>query len=116
MSKNKKIGDWGEKLAIQYLESKGYQITAKNYRHSRFEIDLITKKDDLLVFIEVKTRSDVRFGYPEDWVDSNKAQRILEASENYIHEINWQKGIRYDIIAITKCDQPEIKHFEDAFH
>lgn len=116
MSKNKKIGDWGEGLALEYLESKGYTVVAKNYRYSRFEIDLIAEKDDLLVFIEVKTRSGIQFGYPEDWVDNNKVQRILEASDNYIHDNDWQKGIRFDVIAILSGNKPEIKHFEDAFH
>ncbi len=116
MSKNKKIGDWGENLAIAYLEGLGYNIVTKNYRYARFEIDLIAEKDDLLIFIEVKTRSGVQFGYPEDWVDTKKIQRILAASDNYIHENDWQKGIRFDIIAILSGVNPEIKHFEDAFH
>ncbi len=116
MSKNKKIGDWGEKLATEYLENMGYDILVKNYRYSRYEIDLIAKKDDLLIFVEVKTRSRTRFGYPEDWVDANKIDRILEASDQYINETDWQKGIRFDIIAILKGRDSEIRHFEDAFH
>ncbi|HPI78929.1 MAG: YraN family protein [Cyclobacteriaceae bacterium] len=112
-----KRGFEGEGLAIAFLENKGYRLRAKNYRHKRSEIDLIMERGSWLVFVEVKTRSSVTFGYPEDFVDDKKANKIMEGAENYIIENNWEGNVRYDVVAVTlRKDGPEIVHFEDAFY
>lgn len=117
MPSNKKskteLGRIGEQIASDYLINKGYKIHTLNYRYKRDEIDIIAQFQDLLVFVEVKSRKNNFFGNPEEAVNNTKAANIIRASQNYLQEINWQKDIRFDIIAITGN---EIMHFEDAFY
>ena len=77
MSKNKELGQEGEQLAANYLKNKGWSILKMNYRFSRSEIDLIASKNDLLIFVEVKTRTNTSYGLPEDFVDEQKAKNIM---------------------------------------
>lgn len=112
-----KKGELGELMAANFLKEKGYVILERNYRYKHSEIDLIVRKDDWVVFVEVKTRSSEAFGYPEDFVDDKKAEKILEGAEQYLFESNWEGNVRYDIVSVTiKKNIPEIVHFEDAFH
>jgi putative endonuclease len=106
-------GSEGESRAAEYLIGKGYEVVEKNYRYGRAEIDLIIRKKNWLVFVEVKTRNGSDFGFPEEFVDRVKEELILMAAENYIYKINWEGNVRYDIVAILK---EEISHFEDAFY
>ncbi len=108
-------GKTGEALAAMYLQKKEFEIVARNYRHKRGEIDIIARKDKLLVFIEVKARSGNRFGFPESFVSEKKAALIVTTAENFIYEHNWQHQIRFDIIAV-EGKHNQINHFEDAFH
>ena len=72
MGKNNTLGLEGEQLASDYLKNKGWIIHEMNYRFSRSEIDLIAAKNDLLIFVEVKTRTNTSFGLPEEFVDEKK--------------------------------------------
>lgn len=108
-------GQSGEALAAQFLEAKGYQIVHRNFRYRRAEIDLIVQKDQLLVFVEVKTRGSNSFGNPEDFVGSKKAAMIVDAADHYVHQHNWQGNIRFDIIAILTQPTLDIQHMQDAF-
>ena len=116
MSKNKELGFDGEKIATDFLKSKGYKIIENNYRYRRAEIDIIAENEGILVFVEVKTRSNYNYGEPEHAVDEHKAVKIREAAENYIFSNDWKNNIRFDIISIKKNDyeSTEITHFEDA--
>ena len=110
-------GNEGEKMAAAFLEKKGYRVLEKNYRYKHAEIDLIVEKDDWLIFVEVKTRTSLTFGYPEEFVDDKKISKIMEGADQFIHEIDWNGNVRYDIISIyLNSSNPEITHFEDAFH
>lgn len=112
-----KRGFDGEELAMTFLKNKGYTILEKNYRYKRSETDLIVEKNNWLVFVEVKTRSSTSFGYPEEFVDERKVEKIIEGADQYIHENNWHDNVRYDIISIVLGKgEPEIVHFEDAFY
>jgi putative endonuclease len=108
-------GQSGEDLAARFLEAKGYQIISRNYRYRRAEIDLIAQKDQLLIFVEVKTRESNTFGNPEDFVGSKKAALVIEAADYYVHQHNWQGNIRFDIIAILTQPTLDIQHMQDAF-
>lgn len=114
----KVTGDSGEEKACKFLIEKGYNIRDRNYRYRRNEIDIIAQNEGQLVFIEVKTKSYHAFGPPELSVDQAKADRVMEAAENYIYENGWYGDIRFDIISITMLNEQvkEISHFEDAFH
>ena len=116
MGNNKKLGTEGERLAAEYLKSKGYEILERNFRSGKSEIDLITLKERTLVFVEVKIRSRTDYGMPEDWVTEHQTEMIIEGAENYLEERNWEGEIRFDIISIIKKSVPEIEHFEDAFY
>ena len=116
MGKNKDLGLEGEQLAANYLREKSWHILEMNYRFSRSEVDLVASKDDLLIFVEVKTRTGTSFGQPEEFVDTKKAENIIKAADHYIWEKDWKGKIRFDIISIIKINDIEIRHFEDAFY
>jgi putative endonuclease len=112
-----KKGKEGEDLAAEFLQKKGYEIVRRNYRYKQSEIDLIVKKNNWLIFVEVKMRSSDAFGYPEDFVDYKKAKNIIDGAEEYTYEQNWQGNVRYDIVSIRdQRGEKEIVHIEDAFY
>ncbi|MCS7017792.1 MAG: YraN family protein [Cytophagales bacterium] len=112
----KQKGEQGEQMAIAYLEANQYKILKRNYRPEGTEIDIIAQYLETLVFVEVKTRRKNDFGYPESAVNMTKQQRIKLAAEHFIAEHDWHGDIRFDIIAITWSDPPELVHFQDAFY
>ena len=116
LSKNKEIGNKGEKLAVEYLESKGYVILKKNHRYRKGEIDIIGSKDGTIVFFEVKARSHSQYGYPEEAIAEKQKKRIIEAAENYMENRGWDQRIRFDVIAISLKPEIEIIQIEDAFY
>ena len=116
MSKSKQSGQLGEQLATEYLQQNGWEILARNYRYKRAEIDIIASNGKTLLFVEVKTRSNMSFGHPEDFVDSRQSELIISAADHFIREIDWNDGIRFDIISIDSTESGKIMHFEDAFH
>lgn len=111
-----RTGQDGENRAAAYLQQHGYSIVRKNYRHRRAEVDIIAQKENLLVFVEVKTRGTDRYGYPEEAVDFRKEALLLDAAGAYIEETGWQHEVRFDIISITLTLPPTVHHIEDAFH
>ncbi|MFH6983177.1 YraN family protein [Marinoscillum luteum] len=111
-TKNK--GKYGEDLAVSYLRKKGFEIVERNYRFRKGEIDLITLlNNEVLVFVEVKLRKGDAYGDPETFVSRKQERLIIQAAEDYIFAINWQKDIRFDIISITGS---RVEHIEDAFY
>ena len=102
MPTTKEIGDYFETKAKDYYIENGYEFLNKNYRFGHREIDLIFKKDNLLIFIEVKYRSSSLFGNPEDWVNEKKQILLEECANNFIEEENWFGNIRFDIVAYLK--------------
>jgi len=111
-----RTGQAGEALAAAHLQQQGYTIVQKNYRHRRAEVDIIAQKENLLVFVEVKTRGTDRYGYPEEAVNFKKEALLLSAAEAYIEETAWPHDIRFDIVSITLTSPPVVHHIEDAFH
>lgn len=117
MYRNKEIGSKGENLATDFLISKGYTILERNWRFKKAEIDIIAKDTNVLIFIEVKTRSYSFYGEPESFVDKRKKKFIADAASQYMQQINYDWAIRFDIIGILlkKDKAPIISHFKDAF-
>jgi putative endonuclease len=111
------FGKSGEKIARQFLENKGYCILKVNWRNSHKEIDIICKKEKILVIAEVKTRSDNYFQEPFEAVEKRKQNLMVEAAEAFIEEYTDYEEVRYDILSIVKRkdSEPEIEHIEDAF-
>ncbi len=117
MTEKIKTGEEGEQLAAAMLEEKGYTVLERNYRHKRSEIDLIVRRDNWLVFVEVKTRTSDAFGFPEEFVDAKKKQKIFQGADYYLFITNWSGNVRYDIVAVNlEDDRPIIHHIEDAFY
>ncbi|HHW59738.1 MAG: YraN family protein [Bacteroidales bacterium] len=112
---NKEIGDLGEKIAGKYLISKGYEIVGQNIRWKKYEIDLIIKKDDWLIFVEVKTRKMGAYIPAIESINKNKLQAMSNFADNYIKEIDWNGNIRFDavIISYSYLTPPIIKHIEN---
>ena len=115
MAQHNEKGTEAELMAAKMLEKKGYEIVQQNYRFGKGEIDLIAFKDDWLVFVEVRARSDVAYGFPEETISKAKANLLKKTAEAYIFAENWQGKVRFDIVAILVGKQFEIMHFEDAF-
>lgn len=118
MSTTREIGDRSEAHAADYLKKKGYHLLEKNYRYKHCEIDLIMQYQKTIIFVEVKSRKNAKFGYPEEFVDNKKAEHIRTAAEGYTFEEEWNGMIRFDIVSIihsTDGEVKEIEHFEDAF-
>ena len=117
MATHNDLGNWGEEQAAAFLAEKGFEIVEKNHRNTYSEIDLIVKKDKMLIFVEVKTRSGFNFGMPEEFVNVVKARLIMRAAEHYIFDKDWMFDIRFDIVSILiqPNGKPEICHIEDAF-
>ncbi|UII22367.1 YraN family protein [Fulvivirga ligni] len=115
MKTKAQTGREGEDAAVAFLLNAGYNILERNYRYKRAEVDIIAEKDDILVFVEVKTKSYTTFGFPEESVNHTKVAKVSEAAEYYTYANNWHKDIRFDIIAVNKAID-KIDHFMDAFH
>jgi putative endonuclease len=111
-----KTGKLGENLAAEFLSSKGFEVVVRNYRYQRGEIDLIVRRGDWTIFVEVKTRTSDSFGQPEEFVTLQQANRIFAAAEAYIYATDWQGHVRFDIVSIKLGEIPEIVHFEDAIN
>lgn len=116
MAKHNELGKEGEKLAINFLKEKGYEILEQNYRVSKSEVDIIAQKGETIAFIEVKTRSTEAFGTPEEFVDDKKKNHLIKVANHYIVLKDFNKNIRFDIIAIVMKKTPKIEHFEDAYY
>ncbi len=116
MATHNEFGKKGEQLAAQYLVANSYEILENNYRFGKGEIDIICRKEDVLIFVEVKTRKTNAWGYPEMAVTKKKARLMMRTAFAYMEKVQHDWEIRFDIIAITMNKQAEdIKHFEDAF-
>jgi putative endonuclease len=113
---NKKKGDWGEKIAAAYLREKGYQIINQQWHYSRFEIDIIAKKENTLVFVEVKTRFSKEYGEPWAAVNPSKQRKICRSADYYLRLFNVDDEPRFDIVSIVHTEgTTEITHLEQAF-
>ncbi len=113
----KELGDWGERVAARYLQRKGYQILGRKARTEYGEIDLIARQGTATVFVEVKTRSNTAYGYPEAAITANKQAHLLAAAQAYLQANPSLDGDwRIDVIAILRRGNlaPEIVHFENA--
>ena len=116
MANNIETGKKGEHFAKEYLVSKSYNILNMNFRNYIGEIDIIAMDKDVLVFIEVKTRTNMKYGYPYEAVNHKKQQKIIYTSLSYIQQKNIKDTqLRYDIIEVYMTGSMNINHIENAF-
>ena len=80
---NKDTGFLGENITAQYLTQNGFEILHRNWRYKHLEIDIIAFKDGILHIVEVKTRTDNQFGFPEQAITAKKMQFLKNAAAHY---------------------------------
>lgn len=111
--KTKAIGDIGENIACDYLEDNGYEILERNAKYLGAEADIVAKDGDVLVFVEVKTRADARYGNPAEAVTSEKQRRYVFFANAYMTGHNlFDVDVRFDVIEIY---DEGFNHIVDAF-
>lgn len=117
MTNNSQIlGKSGEKRAKQHLLTLGYSILETNWRHGKYEIDIIASNANTIVFVEVKTRKSDTFGEPEVFVDKKKQNFLVAAAHHYLVANNINHEARFDIIAILETNgKSTLNHLEGAF-
>lgn len=109
-------GNLGEKIAEKYLTSKGYRVLEKNYRIKTGEIDLIALKNNLLVFVEVKARTGLSYGYPYEAVHRQKQRKIIKTALYYMKSKNMNLyQPRFDIVEVYLGNKKGVNHIENAF-
>ncbi len=108
-------GKKGEELAVNYLIALGFEILHRNWRHKRAEIDIIAGKDGVVHIIEVKTRTTLEFGYPEESVGYRKLKMLTAAGAAFLYKNPGWKLIQYDVLSILLTDeQPEFLLLSDV--
>lgn len=116
MAKHIHTGKVGEDLGWSFVEQQGYTILEKNWRHSRWEVDIIASKDNVLHFVEIKTRRSSNYGLPEERVGNKKIQNLINAAEEYLYGHPQWKRIQFDILSILLINgkAPEYFLIEDV--
>ena len=117
MAEHNELGKLGEELAADFLQKNGYTIIETNFVFQKAEIDIIAQKANILAVVEVKTRSSVDFGSPQDFVNPKKIKLLVKAIDDYVISNDLDLEIRFDIIAVHKEGAAFIiEHLEDAFY
>jgi putative endonuclease len=117
MSDSHELGQKGEDLAIAFLKNKGYRILSRNWKWGKNEIDIIAENNNLIVFVEVKTRSNNFQVSPAAAITNEKQKSIIRAADGYIQRYKIDKESRFDVITIiNKNEEFELDHIEDAFY
>jgi putative endonuclease len=118
MAYRQRLGSWGENLAESYFIQRGWVPLLRNYRTRYGEIDLVMKDQEMIVFVEVKTRSNLDFGTPEESITRKKKQRMLHSAAACLQDHpEWGGYYRIDVLAVigSPADaSPEIIWFENA--
>ncbi|MDG1915724.1 MAG: YraN family protein [Crocinitomix sp.] len=117
MADHIELGKEGEIIAVDYLQKKGFQILARNFRFKRAEVDIIVFKNDLLRIVEVKTRQSHYLAGPEITVTKKKQRAIVKVANAYIEDNTFIGETQFDIISIVlNKNGLSIEHLEDAFY
>ncbi|UQZ87318.1 hypothetical protein SK3146_06615 [Paenibacillus konkukensis] len=116
----KQLGAKGEYYALMHLQSLGYRVAERNWRCRSGEIDLIAWDGELLVFVEVRTRSDSRsFGTPQESVDYRKCRQVVETAQVYVfrHQLDHCQ-LRFDVVSVLSDKEGgliSLEHLTNAF-
>ena len=113
---NLETGKLGEDIAEKFLREKGYQIITRNFKTKYSEMDLIAKKDNSLIFVEVKTRAGDNFGSPEEAINKRKRRRLKRAAQAFTAFHHWEGPFRIDAVCIVLDKEGEIhrlRHYQN---
>lgn len=115
MQRNVIIGKTGEDIACEYLIKNGYKIIERNWHYSKnAEIDIIAEDKNELVFIEVKTRTNLNFGHPFEAINKTKIEKIYKGILGYLRNSDKKyNSYRFDGIAIIGLKNPQIEHLKN---
>jgi putative endonuclease len=117
MSESHDLGIKGEDLAADFLQKSGFSILFRNWIWGRHEIDIIASKDNIVVFVEVKTRTEEFLGGIGSAIGTAKQRSIIHAADGYIRKFKVDNESRFDVITIiVSGDKQKIDHIENAFY
>ena len=113
-------GVWGEALVADYLREKGYKLAAHSYRCRFGEIDLIAEKDGVLLFVEVKLRTNLQYGAPREYVTVKKQEKLRAAALLYLSERELDVPARFDVAEVytdvhRSAGKTRIRYIANAF-
>lgn len=118
MSKQKILGKLGEDCAAKFLEERGYKILTRNFRIRSAEVDIIAQFGNIIIFVEVKARSNIRHGLPREAVNLRKQKKIIEAASVFLQDENFfECACRFDVVEVYLRGEiiEEINHIKNAF-
>ena len=110
---NKLKGDFGEEKAVKYLKKQKYKIIKRNFKNKVGEIDIIARQGETVVFVEVKTRTDEKFGFAAEAVDLKKQHKIKNVALLYSQKENIA-NMRFDVVEVY-LKEDRINHIVNAF-
>ena len=117
MGKHNEFGKEGEEIAVNFLIKKGYRILYRNFRYLKAEVDIIAEKDDMVMMVEVRARSNDQIINIADTITQKKIKLLVSAADHFVTEMKIDKEVRFDIIAILKNKKIfKIDHMESAFY
>ncbi len=109
-------GKYGEKIALDYLINNGYKIIEKNFRTKYGEIDIIAEKDNFIIFVEVKYRTNPNFGKAEESITKRKLEKIRKVAGYFLKNFKVKnKRLRIDVIAINDFNNVKLTHYKNVF-
>lgn len=113
----RQTGDLGEDAAARYLETRGFKVLERNWRFRQWELDLICRDRDTIVFVEVKTRRQGSMASPADALTPKKQARLIKAASHYLtHNDLWDAPCRFDLAAVTDTGTSmDVDLVENAF-
>jgi putative endonuclease len=117
LESKKAIGNKAESIACDFLLNNGYSIIERNYHFGKNEIDIIAGKENLIIFVEVKSKSSDSMTNPEAAINSMKQQKIFKVANYYVMDKKISGAdFRFDVIFVHYTDGgPKIEHFLNAF-
>ena len=117
MASHNELGKEAEQLAVNYLTKNGYEILHCNWRYSRYEIDIIAVKNELLRIIEVKSLKSSQHRHPEESVTKKKFKHLVKAADEFLFQNQQYRHVQFDILSIVlnRKNQPEYFLIEDVF-
>ncbi|MDG1571215.1 YraN family protein [Robiginitalea sp. M366] len=111
------LGSRGEQQAAAFLVRKGYRILKRNYRHGKAEIDLVAQVGEVLVIVEVKTRTGAFYEALSESIPPRKIRRLVAAANHLAQELRWAGEVRFDVVQVLRTASGyNLIHLEDAFY
>lgn len=115
---NQSIGAFGEQVVGEYLRRQGYIIVTTNYKTSYKELDIVARKGNILVFIEVKTRTSLAYGDGTEAMSARKKRDFRQGINRYLRENRWRAAdLRADLVTVLldrSKGTAQVRHFESV--